>query len=133
MRFLCLGYYAPDAFDAMSDEEKQALGERCRPHDEAFNATGKVQDVATLEHRIGRHIRPTPTGPSVTDGPFAEAKEVVGSWFVIEADNLAEATEVASLHPAAQIGWDLGFSMEVRAIGTVWVAGGQFVGPTDEG
>jgi hypothetical protein len=130
MRFVCLGYYAPDAFDAMSDEDTKALRARCRPHDEAFNATGRVVEVASLEHRTGAHIRPSPSGPSVTDGPFAEAKEVVGSFFLIEADNLEEATRIASLHPAAQIGWELGFSMEVRPIETVWVTGGKFVGPT---
>ena len=57
--------------------------------------------------------------PTVTDGPFAEAKEVVGSCFLIEADSLGEATETASLHPAAQIGWEIGFSMEVRPVETV--------------
>jgi hypothetical protein len=133
MRFLCLGYYAPEAFDAMSDEEKQALGARCRPHDEAFNATGSVLDIATLKHRVGAHIRPSPSGPTITDGPFAEAKEVVGSYFLIEADTLEDATRIASLHPAAQIGWEIGFSMEVRPIETVWVADGEFVGPTGEG
>jgi hypothetical protein len=129
MRFLCLGYYDPDAYDAMTDDERKALGARCRPHDEAFNGTGHVLDVASLGHSVGAHIRPSPTGPKVTDGPFAEAKEVVGSYFVIEAGSLAEAIRIASLHPTAQLGWELGFSMEVRPIETVWVSGGSFVGP----
>lgn len=133
MRFLCLGYYAPDAFDAMSDDEKKALGAKCRPHDEAFFATGSVLDIATLAHRVGAHIRPSPSGASITDGPFAEAKEVVGSYFLIEADSLEDATRIASLHAAAQVGWEVGFSMEVRPIDTVWVAGGEFVGPTRDG
>jgi hypothetical protein len=133
MKFLCLGYYAPDAFDALSDEEREALGARCRPHDVAFNATGAVLDVASLEHATGAHIRPTPSGQSVIDGQFAEAKEVVGSYFLIEAESLEDAIRIASLHPAAQIGWELGFSMEVRPIETVWVADGKFVGPTGGG
>ncbi len=130
MKFLCLGYYAPDAFDAMSDEDRKTLGARCRPHDEAFNATGAVLEVASLEHRAGAHIRPTPSGPTVTDGPFAEAKEVAGSYFLIEAVDLEHAIRIASLHPTGQIGWELGFSMEVLPIETVWVTGGTFVGPT---
>lgn len=32
MRFLCLGYYDPEAYDRMSDEARRSLGERCRPH-----------------------------------------------------------------------------------------------------
>ena len=109
-------YYGPDAYDAMTDEERKSLGERCRPHDEAFFGTGKVRDVATLQHRVGAHIRPGPDGPLVTDGPFAEVKEVVGSYFMIEADSLEQAIEIASLHPAARIGWEVGFSMEVRPV-----------------
>jgi hypothetical protein len=133
MRFLCLGYYAPDRFDALSDEEKEALGAKCRPHDEAFFATGRVLDIATLGHRVGAHIRPSPSGASITDGPFAEAKEVVGSYFMIEAADLEDAIRVASLHPAARVGWEVGFSMEVRPIETVWVSEGKFVGPPREG
>jgi hypothetical protein len=129
MQYLCLGYYAPDAYDRMTADEKKALGARCAVHDERFFATGKVRDVASLEHPVGAHIRPGPNGQTVIDGPFAEAKEVVGSYFLIEADDLEHAIEIASLHPAAQIGWEIGFSMEVRPVETVWVKDGAFVGP----
>ena len=132
MRYLCLGYYAPDAFDQMTAEAKKALGARCAPHDERFVATGKVRDVASLAHAAGAHIRPGPNGPTVTDGPFAEAKEVVGSYFLIEADDLEHAVRIASLHPASQIGWEVGFSMEVRPVETVWVKDGAVVGPTGD-
>lgn len=132
MRFLCLGYYYPEVYGRMSDEERHALGERCRPHDEAFNATGAVVSVASLEHGSWAHIRPTDEDPSVTDGPFTEAKEVVGSYFIIEAEDLEEAVEIASLHPASRIGREVGFSMEVRAIGQVWVEDGEYVGPKRE-
>ncbi len=129
MKYLLLGYYNPAAFDALPDEEKQALGPRCRPHDERFFGTGRVLDVASLQHSLGAHIRPGPEGPTVTDGPFAEAREVVGSYFLIEADSLEQATEIASLHPAAQLGWEVGFSMEVRPVETVWVRDGRYIGP----
>jgi hypothetical protein len=65
--------------------------------------------------------------PRVTDGPFAEAKEVVGSYFIIEAEDLRRAVEIASLHPASRIGEGLGFSMEVRPIERVWVEDGERV------
>lgn len=127
MRFLCLGHYDPEIYDRMSDEERRALGERCRPHDEAFHATGAVVSVATLAHGSWAHVRPTDEDPSVTDGPFTEAKEVVGSYFVVEAEDLDEAVGIASLHPAARIGRDVGFSMEVRPIERVWVEDGRYV------
>lgn len=132
MKYLCLGYYAPEAYNAMSEEERKALGARCRPHDEKFIGTGRVVDVASLEHGSGAHIRPGPKGQTVTDGPFAEAREVVGSYFLIEADDLDHAVEIARLHPAAQIGWEMGFSMEVRPVETVWMKDGEYVGPKRE-
>lgn len=128
MKYLCLGYYTPSRWDALSEDDKTAQRERCRPHDERFNATGKVLTVASLDHGGGARIRPTPSGPAVTDGPFAEAKELVGSYFLIEADDLEEAVKIASLHPASQIGEELGWFMEVRPIERVWVENGVFVG-----
>ena len=116
MKYLCLGYYAPDAFDALTEAEREALAERCAPHDEAFRATGKVAVLASLEHGAGVTLRPSEAGTSVTDGPFTEARELVGSFFVIEADDLEEAVETASLHPAARLGRELGFGVEVRPI-----------------
>ena len=126
MRFLCLGYYDPEVYDRMSDEERRALGERCRPHDQAFNETGAVVSVASLKHGSWAHIRPGDGGPSVTDGPFTEAKEIVGSYFIVEAEDLDRAVAIASLHPASRIGRELGFSMEVRPIERVWVENGIF-------
>ncbi len=70
--------------------------------------------------------------PTVTDGPFAEAKEVVGSYFIIEADDLEHAVEIASLHPAARIGQEIGFSVEVRPIERVWVEAGAYVPSAEE-
>ena len=52
----------------------------------------------------------------LTDGPFAEAKEAVGGWFVIEADDLDAAVAAAARVPAA---W-LGGAVEVRPVQTYW-------------
>jgi hypothetical protein len=116
MRYLCLGYYDPEVFDGLTDDERRALARRCAPHDEEFRATGKVVSVASLEHGVWTTLRPTESGTSVTDGPFTEAKELIGSFFVLEADDLEEAVEIASLHPAARLGREFGFAVEVRPI-----------------
>jgi hypothetical protein len=129
MRYLCLGYYDPERYDALSEDQLESLRERCRPHDEAFRATGRVVTVASLEHGTGVRIHPTASGPSVTDGPFTEAKEIVGSYFLVEAADLDEAVHTASLHPAARMGRDLGWFMEVRPVEHVWVEDGEFVPP----
>ena len=50
----------------------------------------------------------------VTDGPFIDTKEVVGGLVIIEAESWEEAVRIASLHPAAQFGEELGFGIELR-------------------
>ena len=116
MKYLCLGYYDPEAFDRLSEAEQQAVAAACGPHDEALRATGRLRSVASLAHRESVMVRPGPDGPLRTDGPYAESKEVVGSFFIIEAESLEEAVRVASLHPAANLGEHLGFGVEVRPI-----------------
>lgn len=123
MKFLGLGYYDPTAYAELSEDERMELGERCAPMDEEFRATGRIRVQASLGDEGRTFIRPGDSGTTVTDGPFAEAKEVVGSFFIIEADDLEEALEVASLHPAARIGADLGWKIEVRPIAIYGTSG----------
>lgn len=116
MKFLGLGYYDPSAYEELSDEERTQLGERCAPMDEEFRSTGRIRAQASLANEGRRFLTPGDSGTSVTDGPFAEAKEVLGSFFIIEAEDLEEASEIASLHPAARIGEELGWKIELRPI-----------------
>lgn len=116
MKFLCLGYYDPAAFETLSEAEQEAIARECRPHDERLRASGRLVSLASLEHRKAVTLRPARGGPTVVDGPFAEAKEVIGSFFIIEADDMDEAGRIASLHPAARWGEHLGFGIEVRPI-----------------
>lgn len=116
MKFLGLGYYDPTEYEDLSEAERSELGERCAPMDEEFRSTGRIRAEASLADEGRSFLTPGDSGTSVTDGPFTEAKEIIGSFFVIEADDLAEAIEVASLHPAARIGSDLGWKIELRPI-----------------
>lgn len=116
MRFLCLGYYDAATFDALSSSELEALGKRCRPHDEALRRTGQVVLTASLEHRRAVVLRARDRKVQITDGPFAETKEQIGSAFVVEAPDLDAAVRVASLHPAARLGEELGWAIEIRPI-----------------
>ena len=52
---------------------------------------------------------------TMTDGPFTEAKEIVGAFFIVEAKNMDEAIEIASKHPAAHLGAHVGWGIDVRA------------------
>lgn len=69
---------------------------------------GLPDDATTVRVQGGRTL--------TTDGPFAETKEAVGGWFVVEADDLDAALEIAARVPAAR----LGGAIEVRPVATYW-------------
>jgi hypothetical protein len=117
MRFLCLGYLNMEQFDAAPEAMKSEILTKCYAQVKPFRATGKVIEEEGLKHTsTSKSIRPRNGKPCVTDGPFIETKEQLGSFFVIEAETIEEAVEVASLHPAAIFGEEYGFGVEVRPI-----------------
>ena len=116
MKYLCLCYYDQAKFDALSENDQEALGRACRPHDEALRRTGHLILIGSLAlPPSSRSLRPGNGRPSVTNGPFAPAKEPLGAFFIIEARDM-EAVEVASKHPGAQLGQYFGGGIEVRPI-----------------
>jgi hypothetical protein len=117
MKFLCLGYYNEKKFNALPKPELDAMVAACKTHDEALKKSGHLLSVASLAApRTTTSIRPKNGKPVATDGPFAETKEQVGAFFIIEARDLIEATHIASLHPAAHLGEAVGWGIEVRPI-----------------
>ena len=77
-------------------------------------------DMVGDRRLIGHPLRPPDTGTTVrvrrserlvSDGPFAETKEFVGGFDVIECDSQEEAVEIAAAHPVAKFG-----AVEVRAL-----------------
>ena len=82
MKYLGLAYYNPDKFTAMAPADVQALVSQCPALDEKMRATGKVLVAASLaEPKDWVTLRPRGGKPQITDGPFAEAKEMVGGLF----------------------------------------------------
>ena len=117
MKYLCLAYYDEQKFDALSPDEVKALVSQCPAHDTALRNSRRVLVQASLgEVRQGAVIRPRNGRPMVTDGPFAETKEQVGGFFIIEAQDREDAIRVASKHPAALLGEQVGWGIEVRPI-----------------
>jgi hypothetical protein len=118
MKFLCLAYYNPKAFEAMAPADVQALVSQCPAKDAELKATGKLLVSASLDGPVPTFaLRPRNGKPHLTDGPYAEAKEMVGGFFIIEAEDKDEAVRVASLHPAATLGEAVGWGIEVHPIG----------------
>ena len=114
MKYLGLAYYTPAQFAAMSPDDVQNLVSQCPPLDEKMRATGKVlvsASLGDLEH--WRTLRPRKGKTQISDGPYTESIEVVGGMFIIEADNAEEAQRIAAMHPAAQIGEEGGWAVEL--------------------
>lgn len=117
MKYLCLAYYNTQQFAAMAPEAMQALVSQCPAHDAALRASGRLVMQASLgEPAQTRTIHPKMGKPSFTDGPFVETKEQVGGFFIIDAQDMDDALRIAALHPAAQIGEQAGWCVEVRPI-----------------
>lgn len=117
MRFFCLGYLDIEKFDSAPEAVRLNILSQCNDLCQTFRATGKVVEEEGLEATTrAKSIRPKGGRPTVTDGPFIETKEQLGSFFIVEADSMEEAIQVASLHPAALLGEDYGFGIEIRPI-----------------
>jgi hypothetical protein len=124
MQYLCLAYYDPARFAAMAPADVQALVRQCPAKDDELRATGKLVASASLAGAEAAFaMRPRGGRVQVTDGPFTEAKEVVGGFFIIEAADRAEAERIAALHPAATLGEAAGWGLEIHPIGMLKLAG----------
>ena len=117
MKFLCLGYLDMELFDGVPEAVRKEILKACYAQCVPFRATGKILMEEGLQHTsTARSIRPRNGKPSVTDGPFIETKEQLGSVWIVEADTMDEAIAISSLHPAATFGEEYGFGIEVRPI-----------------
>ena len=93
-----------------SDAEGRALYERMLRFGEGLKARGVLRATESLGAAAQR-VRTRDGRRDVVDGPFAEAKEMVGGFFLIDCDSEAEAVAIASECPAAE--W---CSVEVRKL-----------------
>ncbi|WP_027169078.1 YciI family protein [Mesorhizobium sp. WSM3224] len=112
MKYVCLVYGEEKDLYAMTPERLAKLDADSIAYDKSVERSGKLiiaqalQSVATsksVRRRNGKRL--------VTDGPFAETKEQLLGFVMIEAENLDEALEIAGNIPLAEIG-----TIEVRAI-----------------
>ena len=105
MKYLCLVYMDEKRLEEVDDNECMACGEALRQsgHMIGGEALQSVQTATTVRVRNGR--------VSITDGPFAETKEQLAGFYMVEANDLNEAILVATKIPPARVG-----SIEVRPI-----------------
>src|ERR1700681_1305801 len=105
MKYLCLVYLDAKKLDAVPDSECKACVDSLRKsgHHIAAEALQSVDTATTVRVRNGK--------VSMTDGPFAEPKEQLAGFYLIEARDLNDAIQVASKIPPAREG-----SVEVRPV-----------------
>jgi hypothetical protein len=112
MRYLCLVYFEPEALSALSRDEKTKLDQDSLAYDEELNRTGNYIVAEALDRTAtARTVRVRRGKVSSTDGPFAETKEVLGGFILIEATSMDQAVDLAAGIPLAKLG-----SIEVRPI-----------------
>ncbi|MEZ5286110.1 MAG: YciI family protein [Vicinamibacterales bacterium] len=95
----------------ISPEEIQAIIQRYVAWREKVSQGGRAVDGHKLRDGEGRVLRGRPGAPTVTDGPFAEAREVIGGLFVIEAASYDEAVALCGDCPHLDFG-----TIEIREV-----------------
>jgi hypothetical protein len=111
MKFLCL-ICAEKVMEQMPEADAAAHFEEYREFTEAIRKSGHfIGANRLLPAAAATTVRVRQDKVSITDGPYAETKEQLGGYYVIEARNLQEAIQVAARIPGAKIG-----CVEVRPI-----------------
>ena len=113
MKFLMLICWDAEKMDAQTEPDPTDS-----PEGESFPWLDDVQAPGIwitgdqlAPPRRARSVRVRDGKTIVTDGPFAETKEVVGGFDILECNSMEEAVEIAAGHPAAQVG-----TIEVRPL-----------------
>ncbi len=110
MKFMCLVWFKPGAFDGVSEAEKTRLTDDTIESDHALRANGRLiltQPLKDPEHAVTLEVRGDIV--STHDGPFIETKEWLGGFFLIDARDMDEAIAIAREYPVAKVG-----SIEIR-------------------
>lgn len=112
MKYICLVYFEPNIWDTMSKRESEQMERDSNAYNEELQNRGihiAAQALQSVDTAITVRIRNGKV--SLTDGPFAETKEVLGGFLLIHSRDLNEAIQIASKIPAARLG-----SIEVRPV-----------------
>jgi len=115
MKYLCLVYLDQENWSACPDDRCAAYGQELVDRGKLL-AAEPLHDISTATT-----VRVRNGSVSVTDGPFAETKEVLAGFYLVDAKDLNEAIRIAADIPPAAYG-----SIEVRPVRQLNVDGGQW-------
>lgn len=109
MKYICFGYLDVQPWSKLSQDEQNAMIDACFAYDETLKKDGhwvggeglQGPDTATMVRYQNGKV-------SVTDGPYAETKELLGGLLILEARDLNHAIHLISNHPGAKMGpWEI--------------------------
>ena len=105
MKYVCLGYIAPEKLAGMSEKERETMFDSCFTYDDLLRENGHFTGGEALQPpETGKTLRWKQGKVSVTDGPYAETKEQIGGILILEARDIHHAVELMSKHPGVQNG-----------------------------
>jgi hypothetical protein len=112
MRYMLLCYDDEAAWKKAGDSAKRAAIEEAVALTHELDQQGKYILASPLQgSETATSVRVRDGKPIVTAGPFAETREVLGGFYLIDADNLDQALAAAARHPGARFG-----TVEVRPV-----------------
>jgi hypothetical protein len=113
MKYVALVYNNPGAFEALSETERNELMSEADAYLKEFTDSGELLagGYALADPSTGRTVRVRNGVPAITDGPFAEAKEQLAGFYLLDTDSLERATEIVTNDPAARF-----WAVEVRPV-----------------
>jgi len=113
VKYVALVYSNPGAFEALSQAERAELMSEADAFLKEFTESGELLGggEALAHPTTGKIVRVRNGVPAVTDGPFAEAKEQLAGYYVLDCESLERATEIVAHDPAARF-----WAVEVRPI-----------------
>ena len=112
MKYLCLAYEEESRLNSLSRNEWDLLRRETLDYVEELRQGGYLLSAEPLQStRTAATVRVRSGKLAVTDGPFAETRETLGGFFLVDARDLNEAIRIASRWPSARMG-----SIEVRPV-----------------
>jgi hypothetical protein len=112
MKFMLLIYNDDALLDTLPPDQPDAMMRECFAHADELHQDGRLIESQMLEGREkAKSVRIRNGRTIATDGPFAEVKEVLGGFNLIEAENMEEAVRIAAEFPWVRTG-----CVEVRPV-----------------
>jgi hypothetical protein len=114
MKFLLIMNVNPAVLDALTEEERNEIGEAHGAFIEAIKKSGEMITTQALADPSQTAVVRVRGGQTVvTDGPFVEAKEYLGGFYLVDCESKERAIELAALIPDTRIE---GLGVEVRQV-----------------